>query len=108
MRLADFPPPPGCGLQTLGEEYCDLLHVSSGAEGLPPGAMQRGLLVLLQAVRLPQACSTQFLCSPMSPLLCHFGQTMSGEAISKHILLFSLLIFFQCLPGRGIFAWMYR
>eukprot|EP00873_Tetraselmis_striata_P003502 jgi/Tetstr1/423766/TSEL_014396.t1 len=49
-RLLYFGLSTGCGLQTLGEEYCDLLHVSSGAEGLPPGAMQRGLLVLLQAV----------------------------------------------------------
>ncbi|KAK9820622.1 hypothetical protein WJX72_012437 [[Myrmecia] bisecta] len=39
----------GAGLQTLGEEYCDVLQVT-GRAGLEPGAARRGLLVLLQAV----------------------------------------------------------
>ena len=39
----------GTGLQTLGEEYCDVLQVT-GAAGVPPGPARRGLLVLLQAV----------------------------------------------------------
>ncbi|GAB4816692.1 hypothetical protein N2152v2_003738 [Parachlorella kessleri] len=39
----------GSGLQTLGEEYCDVLQVT-GRIGVPPGPLQRGLLVMLQAV----------------------------------------------------------
>jgi peroxin-10 len=39
----------GAGLQTPGEEYCDIIQVaSSGAR--KPGAARRGLLVLLQAL----------------------------------------------------------
>ncbi|KAK9786583.1 hypothetical protein WJX73_010336 [Symbiochloris irregularis] len=39
----------GAGLQTLGEEYCDILQVS-GAGGVAPGVLRRGMLVLLQTV----------------------------------------------------------
>ncbi|KAL3156613.1 hypothetical protein ABBQ38_000900 [Trebouxia sp. C0009 RCD-2024] len=39
----------GAGVQTLGEEYCDILQVT-GRTGVPPGTVQRGLLVLLQAL----------------------------------------------------------
>lgn len=39
----------GRGLQTLGEEYCDLLQASGVQEG-PPGSLRRGALVLLQSL----------------------------------------------------------
>lgn len=39
----------GTGIQTLGEEYCDILQ-ASGAGGGPPGALRRGALVLLQTL----------------------------------------------------------
>ncbi|KAL4428030.1 hypothetical protein ABPG75_002119 [Micractinium tetrahymenae] len=40
----------GAGLQTLGEEYCDMLQVSgTTGHGTLPGAARRGLLVLVQA-----------------------------------------------------------
>lgn len=38
----------GCGSQTLGEEYCNVLQVQSG--GTPPPARLRLLLVLLQSL----------------------------------------------------------
>ena len=43
----------GCGLQTLGEEYCDLLP-AVGDSQRPPGLAGRSALVLLQSV-LPYA-----------------------------------------------------
>ncbi|KAL0024438.1 hypothetical protein WJX77_003645 [Trebouxia sp. C0004] len=39
----------GAGMQTLGEEYCDILQVT-GSIGLPPGTVRRGFLVLLQTM----------------------------------------------------------
>ena len=39
----------GGGLQTLGEEYCDVLQATGGA-GLAPGTLRRGTLVLLQTL----------------------------------------------------------
>ncbi|KAL0035070.1 hypothetical protein WJX79_009657 [Trebouxia sp. C0005] len=39
----------GAGVQTLGEEYCDILQVT-GSVGLPPGTVRRGFLVLLQTL----------------------------------------------------------
>ena len=39
----------GTGLQTPGEEYCDVLQVA-GTAGAPPGAMRRGLLVVLHSL----------------------------------------------------------
>jgi peroxin-10 len=39
----------GTGMQTLGEEYCDILQ-ASGAVGVPPGVVRRGSLVLLQSL----------------------------------------------------------
>lgn len=40
----------GSGLQTLGEEYCDMEQVAGPAgHAVPPGTVRRGLLVLLQA-----------------------------------------------------------
>ena len=39
----------GRGTQTLGEEYCDILQ-ATGRLGAPPGAAQRGMLVLLQSL----------------------------------------------------------
>ncbi|DBB14188.1 TPA: hypothetical protein ACH3X3_001137 [Trebouxia sp. C0006] len=39
----------GAGMQTLGEEYCDILQVT-GSVGLPPGTVRRGFLVLLQTM----------------------------------------------------------
>lgn len=39
----------GGGLQTLGEEYCDILQ-ATGAVGAPPGNVRRGALVLLQSL----------------------------------------------------------
>jgi peroxin-10 len=43
----------GSGLQTLGEEYCDILQVAGGGTAgaaAPPGPTRRGVLVLLQAL----------------------------------------------------------
>jgi hypothetical protein len=39
----------GSSLQTLGEEYCDILQ-STGGMGLPPSTLRRGVLVLLQSL----------------------------------------------------------
>lgn len=39
----------GSGLQTLGEEYCNLLQ-ATGAVGAEPRTMRRGALVLLQSI----------------------------------------------------------
>jgi peroxin-10 len=39
----------GSGLQTLGEEYCDILQ-AAGVAGAAPGRARRGALVLLQAL----------------------------------------------------------
>lgn len=39
----------GSNLQTLGEEYCDILQ-ATGSVGLEPGTMRRGALVLLQSL----------------------------------------------------------
>eukprot|EP00884_Botryococcus_braunii_P002756 jgi/Botrbrau1/12481/Bobra.0169s0028.1 len=38
----------GAGIQTLGEEYCDLMQ-ATGSIGVEPGMARRGLLVLLQS-----------------------------------------------------------
>ncbi|KAK9827116.1 hypothetical protein WJX74_006971 [Apatococcus lobatus] len=39
----------GAGVQTLGEEYCDILQ-ASGRVGIEPGIFRRGILVLLQSL----------------------------------------------------------
>ena len=40
----------GKGLQTLGEEYCEILQTAGVGAGVPPGKIRSGVLVLLQAV----------------------------------------------------------
>ena len=40
----------GKGLQTLGEEYCEILQTVGTGAGLAPGKFRRGALVLFQAV----------------------------------------------------------
>ncbi|XP_024545002.1 peroxisome biogenesis factor 10-like isoform X2 [Selaginella moellendorffii] len=58
----------GAGLQTLGEEYCDILQVA-GASGLPPSPARRVLLIFYQAI------------------LPYLGERLSSRAAARGILL---------------------